>query len=527
MWWEEEQVVAIISCSVLLFFVIRRAEVKHCILWFRNDLRIHDNAIFHHPSVKAAERVTPVYIFDPRHFKDTDFGSSRKTGGFRAQFIRESVNDLRSSLKSLGSDLSMFVDKPEDVLQKLAGPQSIVICQEEVTSEELNVDKAVSKGLHKVDSKLVKVWGPTLYHPDDLPFSMDNLPEPFTVMRNTLEKRAKVEVRELLPDPKLPAANQADGSLKDVPSLEALGFSKEEISEMQTQDEDKRGVMKFTGGETKAMERVAHFTKTALKTYKKTRNGLIGESYSSKYSPWLACGCLSPRMIYWKTREYENAHGGQTVDTYWLIFELMWRDFFRFYCVKHGDSVFHLSGPKNTRRAWSRDSKLINAWKKGQTGIPWVDANMRELLQTGFMSNRGRQNVASYLVHDLGVDWRYGADHFESLLLDHDVCSNYGNWVAAAGLTGGRINRFNMSKQANDYDKDGRYVKMWCPELKELPSKCVHSPWDLSSSEQSRFGVLIGSDYPAPIRAPKRGYTGGGGGGKDNRPRRNGGGRYK
>jgi len=275
-------------------------RVKHCILWFRNDLRIHDNAIFHHPSVKAAERVTPVYIFDPRHFKDTDFGSSRKTGGFRAQFIRESVNDLRSSLKSLGSDLSMFVDKPEDVLQKLAGPQSIVICQEEVTSEELNVDKAVSKGLHKVDSKLVKVWGPTLYHPDDLPFSMDNLPEPFTVMRNTLEKRAKVEVRELLPDPKLPAANQADGSLKDVPSLEALGFSKEEISEMQTQDEDKRGVMKFTGGETKAMERVAHFTKTSLKTYKKTRNGLIGESYSSKYSPWLACGCLSPRMIYWK-----------------------------------------------------------------------------------------------------------------------------------------------------------------------------------------------------------------------------------
>jgi len=478
-------------------------KAKHAVLWFRNNLRVSDNAIFHHPSVKSAEKVTPVYIFDPRQFQITDYGS-RKTGKFRAEFLIESVSDLRQSLKKMGSELSIFQGRPEDVFAKISGPDSVIVCQEEVTYEELQVDKMVEKCLKRITGstegpKLLKVWDGTLYHPDDLFFDIDKVPEPFTKMRNEIErKRGGAEVRPVFPTPDLSNTQKASGSLEDVPSLESLGFTKEEL-EMKA---DSRGVMKFIGGETEAFKRVDHFTNAALKTYKKTRNGMIGADYSSKYSPWLAHGCISPRTIYWKTREYEDSHGGQTVDTYWLIFELIWRDFFKFFCVKHGNSVFYEGGPRNVKRNWSRDRKLIDAWKEGRTGVPFVDANMRELLKTGFMSNRGRQNVASYLVHDLGVDWRYGADHFESLLLDHDVCSNYGNWVAAAGLTGGRINRFNMTKQANDYDKEGKFVKLWCPELKSLPSKSVHSPWQLSSSDQSRYGVMLGADYPNPIKAP-------------------------
>jgi deoxyribodipyrimidine photo-lyase len=154
-------------------------------------------------------------------------------------------------------------------------------------------------------------------------------------------------------------------------------------------------------------------------------------------------------------------------------FHLIVRDFFRFLCAKYGSRVFHVGGAKGVQRSWSSDSEKIRRWKLGLTGQPLVDANMRELLLTGdcaihnmpvhpvhigtvhltvlcvgWMSNRGRQNVASYLVLDLGVDWRVGADHFESLLLDHDVCSNYGNWNAAAGLTGGRLNKFNIVKQS-------------------------------------------------------------------------------
>ncbi|GAB5363214.1 hypothetical protein AAMO2058_000864400 [Amorphochlora amoebiformis] len=475
----------------------KAGQVKHAVLWFRNDLRVHDNAIFHHPAVRGAEKVTPVFVFDPRQFEKTPFGS-RKTGIFRARFLKESVEDLKRNLKAAGSDLAIFHSKPEDILPKVAGRDSVVVCQEEVTSEELRLDTKVDEELKQRDSKLVKVWGPSLYHPDDIPFDMESLPEPFTAMRNQIEKKAEVEIRPLLPDPKLlrPEFKDNPGLLGESPSLEDLGFTSDEIG----QTEDKRGVLPFKGGETEALKRLSYFTRTGLKTYKSTRNGLIGENYSSKYSPWLANGCLSPRMVYWKTREYEEKTGGQTVHTYWLIFELLWRDYMRFFCVKHGNAVFHLNGPRGRPRNWNRDSKLIRAWKEGNTGVPWVDANMRELRRTGFMSNRGRQNVASYLVHDLGVDWRFGADHFESLLLDHDVCSNYGNWVAAAGLTGGRINRFNMSKQASDYDKQGDYVKLWCPELKGLPAKSVHHPWLMSSGDQRAMGCVIGQDYPAPVK---------------------------
>ena len=111
--------------------------------------------------------------------------------------------------------------------------------------------------------------------------------------------------------------------------------------------------------------------------------------------------------------------------------------------------------------------------------MPLVDANMRELAATGWMSNRGRQNVASYLILDLGIDWRRGAEHFETLLLDYDTASNWGNWVAAAGLTGGRLNKFNITKQSRDYDANGDYLRAWIPELADVPTEyvfCYRSP---------------------------------------------------
>lgn len=126
--------------------------------------------------------------------------------------------------------------------------------------------------------------------------------------------------------------------------------------------------------------------------------------------------------------------------------------------------------------------------------MPLVDANMRELAATGWMSNRGRQNVASYLILDLGIDWRRGADHFESLLLDYDTASNWGNWVAAAGLTGGRVNKFNITKQSHDYDANGDYLRAWLPELARVPTECVHrkhsfSVYDVTSLHLHRYHV--------------------------------------
>ena len=120
--------------------------------------------------------------------------------------------------------------------------------------------------------------------------------------------------------------------------------------------------------------------------------------------------------------------------------------------------------------------------------------------------------VASYLALDLALDWRAGAAHFEETLLDHDVASNWGNWASAAGVTGGRINRFNIVKQSKDYDADGSYVRHWLPELSELPSNKIHEPWTLSKDEQKKYGLTLGVDYPLPPKSQWAGFPDGGGG---------------
>jgi deoxyribodipyrimidine photo-lyase len=220
----------------------------------------------------------------------------------------------------------------------------------------------------------------------------------------------------------------------------------------------------------------------------------MGLDGSTKFSPYLALGCLSPRYIYHEIKRYERVNGGQTDGSYWLVFELMWRDFFKLVAVKFGSRLFHRHGihpyPPADRLQWRQDPVAFEKWTQGRTGIPWVDAAMRELLQTGFMSNRLRQNVASFLCHSLRLDWRLGAAWFESQLIDHDVHSNYGNWLYIAGLGNDpRENRkFNMIKQARDYDPQGRYVKLWVKELSGLPDgdERLIVPWK----------------YPAPYLPP-------------------------
>jgi len=173
-------------------------------------------------------------------------------------------------------------------------------------------------------------------------------------------------------------------------------------------------------------------------------------------------GCISPRRIYYECKKYERDRINNK-STYWLVFELIWRDFFYYFIWRHGDKIYQPWGiiTQGSRPNWSVDKTLLKKWIDGKTGVPLVDASMRELSLTGYMSNRGRQNVASYLVFDLGLDWRLGAAYFQSVLVDYDLSQNWGNWVAAAGLTGGRINHFNIGRQTNQYDPERKYIKHW------------------------------------------------------------------
>ncbi len=460
------------------------------IVWFRNDLRIHDHEALS-KAIENAQSIVPVYIFDPRWFKITDLGFE-KTGNLRTQFLLEAVQDLQNNLKKIGSELIIRTGKPEDILPQMAEKlgATAIYTSEEVTDEEIAVDSVIEKRLKAEGISMNFYWMSTLYHLDDLPFDIDKLPDVFTQFRNKTERFAKI--RTSYPSPqKLAFTETID--LGQLPSLSELGFE-------QAESQDRKQALHFVGGETAALARLEHYfwESDSLKSYKITRNEMLGSNYSSKFSAWLALGCISPRKIYEEISRYETERT-KNESTYWLIFELIWRDYFRFVAMKFGNKLFFQEGFMNdTRTEWQENRRIFDQWKLGQTGVPLIDANMQELLKTGFMSNRGRQNVASFLTKDLKINWLWGAAWFESQLLDYDVCSNYGNWQYVAGVGNDpRENRyFNIYTQATRYDQAGQYVKHWLPALKNIPAEMVHKVGLLSAQEQSKFGLRIGVDYP-------------------------------
>lgn len=242
-----------------------------------------------------------------------------------------------------------------------------------------------------------------------------------------------------------------------------------------------------------------------LADYGATRNQLSGANFSSKLSPWFAVGALSPRSAYFMARSFEEKHGHKdSVKAF--TNELFWRDFHRFWCLRHGYKIFTPHGVYNrTQYKWKTNEKIIQRWKQGLTGMPLIDALMRDLNATGFMSNRGRQIVACYLALDLGQDWRHGAYHFEEKLIDHDVQSNYGGWNSAAGIGPGRVYQFNVLKNSFEFDPNGDYIRTWVPELENVPTKYIHKPWTMPYPIQTSSGVIVGTNYPQPIPCDK--YT--------------------
>ena len=397
---------------------------KRILIWYRRDLRLHDHEPMHQALQQKAQ-VIPFYCFDERQFATTSFGFP-KTGAFRAQFLLEAVADLRNSLFQLGSNLIVRRGFPEEIIPSLAKELEIsaVYFHGEVTSEELAVESALQKALSQINVPVTRFWGNTLYHRDDLPFGIEQIPELFTNFRKSVEKKSSVTSSCSTPK-KL--SQLPDIDLGEIPQLSDLG--------LETPKFDSRAVLPFKGGETAGIARLDDYiwSNNCLKDYKKTRNGMLGADYSSKFSPWLALGCLSPRFIYEQVKEYE-AQRVKNDSTYWLIFELLWRDFFYFICAQHGNHIFRQSGLQGIAIPWKEDWTRFRLWQEGKTGFPLVDANMRELAATGFMSNRGRQNVASFLTKNLGINWQMGAEWFESLLIDYDVCSNWGNWNYTAGI---------------------------------------------------------------------------------------------
>ena len=456
------------------------------IYWFRNDLRLLDNPALPQ-ACNTTTQLLSVYVHDPDGDATTRWGFAR-TGPPRRHFLAAGLADLATQLAARGGCLLELHGRAQDVLPALAGAINAthVVCESIAAPEE----EATVAALRAVGLVVDTVWQSSLLEPALMPFDACELPDVFTAFRQAVE-RSKLMPVAPLPVPQAlsqalrkTAAHSASQTVPNClqdnltslpigwtacdPADTSVGHKKPVLPALvpDTRSSFPYHCAAFTGGETAALKHLARYFESKLvNTYKATRNGLSGIDYSSKFSHWLASGAVSARTVYAALKQFEAQHGAND-GTYWLWFELLWRDYFRLLHVKYGRKLYgerglaprHQPLPQTTHKPGA-----FKRWCQGETGEPLVDAGMHELASTGYLSNRLRQVVASYLIHDLACDWRAGAAWFESQLIDYDVYSNQGNWLYIAGRgtdpRGGR--RFNPQKQARDYDRDGTYRESW------------------------------------------------------------------
>ena len=417
--------------------------MKTGIVWFRSNCRLYYN-----PALKQAcdecDNIICVYIFDEIQYSE-EFNLV-SLGPHRQQFIQESLSDLHSQLQIRGNGLIILRGRADERLCKIASYfNDVTLYSQRMPGWYEQRQENKLKGL------MTCVFTPiaTLIDFAKLPFTLEDLPGSFTSFRKKVEKQFITSKSTSIPE--------------KIPRLKSIEVTPYTI-EPSNRKRDYRSALIFHGGTASASKRLDEYIwlTGCLAHYKETRNQLIGANYSSKFSAWLAQGCLSPQSIYKQVKRYEEDVISNE-STYWLIFELLWRDYFYLSAVKHGAELFKAGGIKKIEHRGSQDQILFKKWCNGKTGEPFIDANMRELKQTGFMSNRGRQNVASYLIHELALDWRLGARWFEHCLIDYDVASNYGNWnyLAGTGHDPRTQRHFNIEKQTAMYDQDGRFQTLW------------------------------------------------------------------
>ena len=484
--------------------------MPRALVWIRDDLRLDDHLALL-AALEARPEVALLTVLDPRAWGRAEgLGpvDLPRLGRARAHFWMTSVARLRDAARARGGELLVRVGDPGEVVPRMSAELDAaeVFAQAHVADEETRSERAVARALAASGRRLILTPGRTLIHAEELPFPLAELPDVFTAFRKRVEAEAVMRTPRPAPE-RLPAPPDAEpGALPDPESL--VGADRLDGAP----PDPGPALMRFEGGEEAGWAELLAWTfdADALGTYKQTRNGLLRREDSSRLSPWLAAGCLSPRRVAEVVARYEQERGANE-STYWLIFELLWRDYFAFLARREGPRLFRQSGVGRRARRWRHDRERFDAWREGRTGYPFVDAFMRELRSTGFMSNRGRQNVASFLAKSLGIDWRWGAAWFEACLVDYDPASNWGNWQYAAGVgTDPRDRVFNVVKQAFDYDPDAEFTKRWVPAVGALPEGTAHTPWTSADV-----------DYPDPLvdpalmtRPPRTGRSRGARGGR-------------
>jgi len=420
------------------------------LFWFTNDLRLHDQPALW--KMQSVDNLICVFCIDPQWFRPNGL-NAKAMGERRLQFLLESLQDLQQQLQLAGQVLLIKQQTPHQALAELIDQNNIDI-----------IARSTHAGVYEnrhwkllqqqfPDRQFITESSHTLFAVDDLPFQLNQLPTSFTQFRIQVEDlalpRPMSNPRQLPPPPRPFAVDELPQTVL-----------KESV---------------YAGGETAALKHINdYFTSDLPANYKNVRNELDGWTNSTKFSPWLALGCLSVRHLVSRLKNYEQTHGSND-STYWIYFELLWREYFQWYAHRYGARLFRFDGIKNTKSRRCYYPERYQKWCNGNTPYPLVNACMKQLNATGYMSNRGRQIVASCFVHELNLDWRFGAAYFEQQLIDYDVAANWGNWQYIAGVgadpRGGR--QFNIDKQTRQYDPDGEFIRRWKGDIDIIPLDSV------------------------------------------------------
>ena len=462
--------------------------------WFSNDLRLSDNPALA-AALKQSKKIAFIYIVDPAWFSALNY-NHRFVGERRYDFILKSLVDIEQQLASRGHLLYVLQGDPLKILPQLIEDNDISLLGGAKQTGWFEI-KLWQRLAQLLPEKVLQTHWANYLFPSQPWLNSDctennkrkhnkasNSLKSFSVFRRFIEKNQIKPVSDSidwLAVKSSPLLLQGQVSLLSQLYAERQQLILENNNHLDDQ-------LSFNAGESGGLAHLAdYFSSTAPSSYKKTRNALDGWRQSTKFSPYLANGNLSPSQIWAAVDRYENDHAASE-DTYWIKFELLWREYFQWLALGQGISLFTFQGMASKPPLTSYFAERFKKWCHGNTPFPIVNACMKQLNATGYMSNRGRQLAASCLVNELAVDWRYGAAYFQQQLIDHDVASNWGNWQYLAGVgadpRGGR--QFNLTKQAQIWDPDDEFTRKWQGQAKNQPLDSLDAVgWPIAAAFES------------------------------------------
>ncbi|MFZ1250215.1 MAG: deoxyribodipyrimidine photo-lyase [Candidatus Microsaccharimonas sp.] len=446
---------------------------KTIIVWHRSDLRVHDHPALS-AAIKEADLVLPLFIFDDAILKGK-FASAN-----RHHFLRESLEDLRKSYKDRGGDIAFRHGDPKDELRKIIKDTSAtaIYYTADYSPRATTRDKELTDLLAGDDIEMRAFGGRLAVN--QLQKLRTKNGDPYKVFTPFWKNWQQVQRRELAPTPRV--IKSPSIPMGTIPPDSTLGIHKSEVSPDI-----------LPGGETAGRKRLKKFLNGPINEYHQQNNDMAADT-TSRLSSYFHFGCISVREVETLLPDTKGAQAWHR--------QLAWRDFYHYVLLHfpHPEQEFQ---ERYRTFSWSKSTTHLEAWKEGKTGYPAVDAAMRQLKTEGWMHNRARLIVGSFLTKDLDIDWRDGERHFMEWLTDGDMANNNGNWqwIASVGVDPAPLFRrlYNPSSQRDKYDPTGEYVRRYVPELKNVPMKYLSQPWTMPDDLQKQSKCIIGKDYPKPI----------------------------